>query len=121
MTIAPEGHHILKDKVSRLFPADDSTAQEPGRHVSGVEFILPNSHKTDSLHQNVYCLLSLVSMHIGLISCDLIHPVSYMFTTIPCIGPAARGRDSRVTTAALPGSGLQGEECWTTDRQGYVQ
>lgn len=32
--LAPEGHSILKDKVSRLYPDDESEPQKPGTHVS---------------------------------------------------------------------------------------
>ena len=32
--LAPEGVSILKDKVSRIFPTDESEIQEPGKHVS---------------------------------------------------------------------------------------
>ncbi|KAK8737367.1 hypothetical protein OTU49_004452 [Cherax quadricarinatus] len=53
VTVAPNGYQILKDKVSRLFPTDDSLPQEAGkydqlledviqealqRHFQGVEF-----------------------------------------------------------------------------------
>ncbi|KAK8374371.1 hypothetical protein O3P69_011987 [Scylla paramamosain] len=53
VTVVPNGHEILKDKVSRLYPSDDCSPQEPGksdqlleeviqeglqRHFQGVKF-----------------------------------------------------------------------------------
>ena len=38
--MAPDGHQIFKDKVSRLFPSDDSPPQDPGKHVRNFFFFI---------------------------------------------------------------------------------
>lgn len=38
ITEVPNGVAILKEKVSRLFPTDDSEPQTPGKYVSKINF-----------------------------------------------------------------------------------
>ncbi|XP_018012653.1 glycogen debranching enzyme isoform X1 [Hyalella azteca] len=38
--MVPEGHRILQDKVSRIFPRDDSDAHSPGRVDQTLEFVI---------------------------------------------------------------------------------
>ncbi|XP_014676824.1 PREDICTED: glycogen debranching enzyme-like [Priapulus caudatus] len=70
--LVPEGHRLLKDKVSRIYPTDDSLPEEPGffdqpledvihealqRHYQGVEFSERNAgmHLDEHMSWKVQC------------------------------------------------------------------